>query len=85
MLKERKQFDHQVCYGMTDRIQFASGVWLGADIPEAQRKPADVLTCPLVWDYLSRAGAEGWELVSVIESPAAKGATVRTCFLKRER
>jgi hypothetical protein len=80
-----RQFDYQVCYGVADRVTFANGTWLGANIPEAQRRQEDVETCPFVWDFLESAGAHGWELVTVLESPAARGATVRTYFLKRQR
>lgn len=76
-------FQYQVCYGVTDRVTFSNGNWLGADIPETQRKPEDVLTCPLIWDFLSEAGAAGWELISILESPAVRGNSVRTYFLKK--
>ena len=78
-----KRFEYQVCYGLVDRITFSNGQWLGADIPESKRKPEDVLKCPLMWEYLERAGGDGWELVGVLETPAVKG-NVRTYFLKRE-
>jgi hypothetical protein len=80
------RFEHQVRYSVLDRVTFVDGVWQGEDIPEAKRRQNDVEACPLVWDYLHRAGAEGWELVSVVETPnAAKGQPwVRTLFLKRE-
>jgi hypothetical protein len=65
-------------------VSFANGTWLGADIPEATRKQEDLLTCPLMWDFLVRAGEHGWELITVLESPAGKSGNVRTYFLKRE-
>ena len=37
-----------------------------------------------MWEFLGSAGADGWELVAVLETPAAR-ATDRTNFLKRER
>ena len=78
-------FQHQVCYSILDRVTFVNGVWQGADIPEPERQQKDVEDCPLVWDYLDQAGAEGWELVCVLETPnVAKGQPwVRTIFLKR--
>ena len=78
------KFEYQVCYGVSDRITFANGIWLGKDIPESQRKAEDILACPLMWDALAKLGSEGWELISVLESPAAKGSAVRTYFLKRK-
>ena len=66
MPSEERQFDYQVCYGTADRVTFANGNWLGQDIPESERKPADIQSCPLMWDYLNTAGAHGWELVTVL-------------------
>ena len=56
-----KQFEYQVCYGVADRVTFANGTWLGDDIPEAKRKQEDIQTCPLMWEFLGRAGAQCWE------------------------
>ena len=87
MAASQKQFEYQVCYGVSDRVTFANSTWLGADIPESQRKQEDILTCPLMWEFLSRAGADGWELITVLETTvqAARGEQkVRTYFLKRE-
>lgn len=78
------RIEHLVCYGLADRITFANGKWLGADIPEEKRKPQDALSCPLAWEFLNDAGIEAWELVTVLESQGNKGALVRTYFLKRQ-
>lgn len=85
MRGQQPQFDYQVCYGVADRVTFANGTWLGADIPESKRKQEDIQTCPLMWEFLNKAGAEGWELVTILETPAVRGSMVRTYFLKRER
>jgi hypothetical protein len=77
------RFEYLVCYGVADRVTFSNGEWLGDDIPEAQRKQEDVLKCPLMWEFLANAGAEGWELVTVLEAPPTRFGTVRTYFLKR--
>lgn len=68
-----------------DRVTFVNGVWQGHDIPEGERRPEDVQACPLVWDYLNSAGADGWQLVTVLESSQqAKGQLlVRTLDLRR--
>lgn len=80
------RFQHQVCYSVLDRVTFVNGVWQGNDIPESERQPKDVEACPIVWDYLQQAGAAGWELVCVLETPhQVKGQPwVRTLYLKRE-
>ena len=86
MATQQKQFEYQVCYGVADRVTFANGTWLGADIPEAKRKQEDIQTCPLMWEFLRRVGAQGWELITLLETPAGpKGdQKVRTYFMKRE-
>ena len=47
MAASQKQFEYHVCYGVSDRVTFTNSTWLGADIPESQRKQEDILTCPL--------------------------------------
>lgn len=82
-----KRFQHQVCYAVFDRVTMVNGVWQGPAVPESERRQEHVEACLLVWDYLQRAGAEGWELVSVLETrhDLPKGAQlVRTLYLKRE-
>ena len=83
MSTERELFEYQVCNGINDRVTFANGAWLGEDIPESQRQQEDILACPLMWEFLARAGADGWELVSVLETSLGKQVPVRTYFLKR--
>jgi hypothetical protein len=83
MSHEQKRFEYQVCYGVADRITFANGTWLGADIPESKRKQEDIQTCPLMWEHLNSAGIEGWELLTVLETPSGRGGAVRTYFLQR--
>lgn len=85
-MADSRQFQYQVCYGVADRVTFANGIWLGADIPESKRRQEDVQTCPLMWEFLAQAGAEGWELITVLETPTgAKGEIkVRTFFMKRD-
>lgn len=80
------QFEHQVCYSVMDRVTFTNGQWLGENIPESERTQESITACPLVWEYLQRAGGEGWELVGVVETPAPgrNEPGVRTLFLKRQ-
>lgn len=82
-MSDQQTFEYLVCYGVADRVTFSNGVWLGADIPESKRKADDIQTCPLMWEFLTQVGAEGWEMVTILESPGARGTSVRTYFLKR--
>lgn len=83
MSHETQQFEYRVCYGVADRITFVNGEWQGANVPEHERTIKDMKFCPLVWEYLNHAGADGWELVSLLETPAGSVEAVRTYFLKR--
>ena len=79
-------YQHQVCYSILDRVTFVNGEWQGDDIPESDRKQEDAESCLLVWDYLAKAGAEGWQLVTVLETANQTPGQpfVRTLYLKRE-
>ena len=82
-----KRFQYQVCWSLSDHVTFVNGKWQGEDIPEAERQQKDMEGCPRVWDCLQCAGAEGWELVWILETPlgATKGPQHKqTLFLKRE-
>ena len=81
MSSPRPQFEYQVCYGVGDRVTLVNGAWIGGeDIPLSERKQED---CPLMWEFLNRAGAEGWELVTILGPRFFY--RVSTYFLKRER
>jgi hypothetical protein len=81
-----KRFEYQHCYVVFDHVTLVNGVWQGANVPENQRDQKAVEECPWVWEYLQRAGADGWELVAVWERTVAgkQQQTVMILFLKRE-
>jgi hypothetical protein len=81
-----KSYEHRVCDSVLDRVTFANGDWQGEPCPESERRREHVETCPLVWDSLRDAGAEGWRLVHVLETPSAdpRQPWVRTMHLLRE-
>lgn len=56
------RFEYLVVYQEQDRILTANGHWQG-DI--AKGEDGDRASCPTLFDYLSEAGAQGWELVAV--------------------
>ncbi len=62
-------FEYQVCEVKDDRVTFVNGMWQGDRPLEDEERPAESLeSCPKVWEYLARAGSEGWELVSAVAS-----------------
>ena len=61
-------FAYRVCDVKDDRVTFVNGIWQG-DSPLDEERPDESLdSCPKVWEYLARAGSEGWELVSAVAS-----------------
>jgi hypothetical protein len=78
-------FEYRVCLVQQSRVTFADGAWAG-DLPQGQ---ADVQaafnSCPAVWDYLARAGAEGWELAAANSRAEPGGQGVEVLYLKRQR
>ena len=65
------QFEYLVCRVNFQRVTFANDQWQGRLGPEAGRKDADIQSCPTLWEYLAKAGREGWELVSAVNSSIA--------------
>ena len=57
-----QSFEYQVCSVQYGRVTFANGIWQGTT-PLGGENALE--SCPNVWDYLRRAGPDGWELVSV--------------------
>ncbi len=61
-------FEYRVCQVTDARVTFVNGTWEG-DRPLDEERPDESLeSCPKVWEYLGRAGSEGWELVSAVTS-----------------
>ena len=78
-----QNFEYQVCSVQYGRVTFVNGVWRGS-APFSADTNAALESCPNVWEYLSEAGREGWELVSVISHPQAQAEAVQDMlYLKR--
>jgi hypothetical protein len=56
------RFEYLVVFQENDRILTANGNWQGT-IEKGEVGAND--SCPSLFDYLSEAGAQGWELVAV--------------------
>jgi hypothetical protein len=64
-------------------VTFVNGAWHGS-VPFNPETNTALESCPNVWEYLSTAGRDGWELVSVISHPQAQaGAVQDMLYLKR--
>ena len=81
-----KKIKNRVCYAVLDRVTYVNGKWQGADIPKSERNYQNLDSCPLVWDYLNKAGGKGWELVAALQTASQKQGkpSIRTLFLKRK-
>ena len=69
-----RRFEYLVVFMKHDRVLTANGHWQGT-VEE------DEASCPSLFDYLSEAGAQGWELVSL--DPEDTGTA--QLYFKRER
>ena len=77
-------YEYQVCLVQQSRVTFADGAWAG-EVPQDQGDiQAAFNSCPAVWDYLARAGADGWELVAANSRTEAGGQPVEILYLKRQ-
>ncbi|MCB9674181.1 MAG: hypothetical protein H6737_03640 [Alphaproteobacteria bacterium] len=69
-----RRFEYLVVFMKHDRVLTANGHWQG-------ETPHDEESCPSLFEYLSSAGAQGWELVAV--DPEETGTA--QLYFKRER
>ena len=61
-------YEYLVCQMQMGRITFVNGEWRGSIDYRSDTDPDTALnSCPQVWEYLNRAGAEGWELVGAVD------------------
>ena len=68
------RFEYLVVDVDHDRVRTANGHWQGT---VESGSPGDHQSCPVLFEYLADAGAQGWELVSV--DPEDRG-TARLYF-----
>ncbi len=57
-----QRFEYLVVYMERDRVLTANGHWQGT---VERGSDGDTVSCPTLIEYLSEAGAQGWELVAV--------------------
>ena len=78
-----QSYDYQVCSVQYGRVTFVNGAWQGS-APISGDTSASLESCPNVWEYLSAAGRDGWELVSVVTHPQPQAEAVQDMlYLKR--
>lgn len=66
-----QRFEYLVVYQDNDRVLTANGNWQGTT---DKGEDGDTDSCPTLFDYLSEAGAQGWDLVAV--DPEETGTAV---------
>jgi hypothetical protein len=78
------EFEYRVCYCQDDRVTFVNQHWQGRVLPSDADVATALKTCPLLWDFLDKAGREGWELKGALNQ-IVKGETQQILYLMRER
>ena len=59
-------FEYLVCQTQWGHVTFVNNEWQGTIHYETADQDAAYKSCPIIWEYLNRAGAEGWELVTAV-------------------
>ena len=72
------RFEYLVVFQRDDRVLTANGHWQG-EVPRGD--DGDEASCPSLFEYLTEAGAQGWELVTV--DPEETGTA--QLYFKRSR
>src|SRR5579863_7488400 len=60
-------FEYRVCFVQGTRVTFVNGAWQGQKPMNVDDAKTSVASCPEKYEYLATAGADGWELVAVLE------------------
>jgi len=79
------QYEYCVCQAQQSRVTFVNGQWVGQVPPTDPDSQRALSSCPEVWSYLNRAGAEGWELVAVTSRLQDENQIVDQLYLRRRR
>jgi hypothetical protein len=81
------RYEYEVWMVQEDRVTFVNGRWRGPGNP-ARMLGEDVAralqNCPLIWDLLNEKGAEGWELIDVVNVQSGDAIGTKA-YLKRAR
>jgi hypothetical protein len=78
-------FEYRVCLVQQSRVTFVDGAWAG-QVPQDQANVQVAFnSCPVVWDYLDQAGAQGWELVAANSRTESGSQPIEILYLKRQR
>jgi hypothetical protein len=77
------KYEYRVCFVQGTRVTFVNGVWQGGKPMELADPQGSMDSCPEKWIYLESAGAEGWELVAVVELTHVKEDSALELYLKR--
>ena len=83
------EFEYRVCQSQYGRVTFANGEWQGHLPANYGDSQAALDSCPQVWEYLTRAGRAGWELVAATNTTITHGESVSQLsvelFLKKQK
>ncbi len=66
-------------------MTFVDGSWQGAIPMDLKKQNESLESCPLEWEYLVKAGEDGWELAAVVPFTHLQDQPVRELYLKRPK
>ena len=75
--------EYRVAQVQQARVTYENGRWVGSIAPSAGDPTRALDSCPQVWDYLNRVGAEGWLLVTSSVVVIAGGDSLERLYLRR--
>lgn len=78
-------YEYCVCLVQGSRVTFANGSWQGQEPMEPDDAERSLDSCPVKWEYLATAGAEGWELVAVVPLTHLRDELAQEWFLRRAK
>ncbi len=79
-MNQNLMIEYRVVQVQFSRVTFVNGQWDG-QVPPQNEKALE--SCVYVWDYLNRAGADGWRLVQAVSTSESNSAQL--LYLAREQ
>jgi len=78
-------FEYRVCLVQGSRVTFVNGAWQGRKAIEPADPETSMDSCPEKWEYLTTAGADGWELVAVAPLTHLQDQHAQELYLRRAK
>lgn len=79
-----RKYQYQQLNMQYGRIIYVNGQWNGSVYPNKDNEKEALQSCPYTWEYLDKAGADGWELISAVNQTIKENQEMQLLFLKKE-